>query len=239
MVQSHVNQLEAVSENVVHASMPGYRRLEVSNKIFNTILKRAETEVREAKSENIVQFDPVVVDFTPGPLKTTGRALDFALTGDGFFVLEKDGKSFFSRNGHFVIDTDRVLRNTGGLSVRGEQGELTLPEEAGLDTLTVGDDGTIRAEGSVIGKLTIASFEDNGVLKRVGPTLFSAPEPYLPLEEPTQDIVVINRALEGSNTTMFREMAEMVTTMRAFEATQRIVRAGNEVEQKLIQEFGR
>ena len=236
MVQGHVNRLEAVSENLVHANMPGYRRLHSSNKIFDTLLKQAESEVKKPQPEH---YDPIEVDFTPGPLQTTGRSLDFAVTGDAFFVLEEEGRTFYSRNGHFLIGADRVLRNTGGLTVSGQQGEITIPAGTRIDQLNVGDDGTIRADGAVVGKLKLASFEDNGTLQRVGPTLFSAPETQRPAEEPREGVVVVNRALEGSNTTIFMEMAEMVTTMRAFEAAQKIVTAGNEVEQRMIQEFGR
>ena len=48
---------------------------------------------------------------------------------------------------------------------------------------------------------------------------------------------MLSRALEDSNTTAFAEMAALISCMRAFEACQRMIRAQDEDQGKLIQQL--
>lgn len=57
---------------------------------------------------------------TGGPLQPTNRGLDFALEGDGFFILkDSTGKDVYSRDGAFFADYEGSLTNASGLKVMG------------------------------------------------------------------------------------------------------------------------
>lgn len=62
----------------------------------------------------------VIQDFGDGATTSTGRSLDVALSGNGFFRLtDTSGNVYYSRNGQFSLDANRNLVNTAGLSVTG------------------------------------------------------------------------------------------------------------------------
>ena len=44
------------------------------------------------------------IKFTQGDFRQTGNDLDAAITGNGFFVVKKDNKTYFTRAGQFEID---------------------------------------------------------------------------------------------------------------------------------------
>lgn len=56
---------------------------------------------------------------TQGSLQPTGRPTDLALDGDGFFVVEKDGKRAFTRDGSFSLDSNGDLVTADGYKVMG------------------------------------------------------------------------------------------------------------------------
>ena len=76
-----------------------------------------------------MKLGDISTSFTPGPLKNTGSATDLALSGSGssFFVIssETDDEATaisapqYTRDGHFMIDSDEHLCNANGDKVMG------------------------------------------------------------------------------------------------------------------------
>jgi flagellar hook protein FlgE len=56
---------------------------------------------------------------TQGSLQTTGRELDLAISGDGFFVVRDGFNSMFTRAGNFYLDQEGNLVNADGLRTQG------------------------------------------------------------------------------------------------------------------------
>ncbi|OGV46133.1 MAG: hypothetical protein A2X46_12520 [Lentisphaerae bacterium GWF2_57_35] len=236
MIAGQVNRLEAISENLANSNMPGYRRLNVDQKVFDLIYRQAMAAPMNMNWKQGEAYDPITVDFTPGALRTTDRPLDFAIHGDGFFVVEKDGKEYYTRNGAFKIDTEGRLVNAGDMPVKGRSGDILIPPKVNLSELSVSPDGTLRAGQRVLDTLQTASFSDLKKLVRVGPTLYSTPQDMSP-EATSPETTVMGRVLEDSNTTVFAEMADMISCMRAFEACQRMIRSQDENQGKMIQQL--
>ncbi|MFH0879481.1 MAG: flagellar hook-basal body protein [Lentisphaerota bacterium] len=230
-----MKRLEAVSENLANSTMPGYRKIQANPKIFDLIYRQAMSDPINWQAGE--KYDPLTVDFTPGPIRSTERPLDFALKGDGFFVLTKDGKEFYSRDGSFSMDNEGRLVNSGNLLVKGRNGEIQIPPRTVISNLSVSSDGTLHDGTKVIDTIQFASFPDVSKLSRVGPALFAPPAGMKAIEQP-ETTEVIGRSLEQSNTTVFEEMAETISCMRAFEACQRMIRTQDEAQGKLIQQLG-
>ncbi|MCL4720949.1 MAG: flagellar hook protein FlgE, partial [Gammaproteobacteria bacterium] len=53
-------------------------------------------------------------EFTQGNVEITGRQLDLAVSGNGFFITEKNGSLLYSRVGAFGIDANGVVQNAVG-----------------------------------------------------------------------------------------------------------------------------
>lgn len=67
-----------------------------------------------------VKVAGITQDFADGTTTNTGRGLDVALSGNGFFrVTDSNGSVYYSRNGQFKLDENRNLVNMQGMQVTG------------------------------------------------------------------------------------------------------------------------
>ncbi len=235
MAAGHAESVDAISQNLANCSTPGYRKVEVSHKVFSTLLGEAANASTSQKDG--AAFDPMTVNFAQGSVQPTERPLDFALRGSGFFVVSKDGKDYYTRKGDFSLDPNGALLNSEGLEVQGEDGPIRLPSDTVLNELTVNDDGTLLAGGQNLGKLNIATFQDNSQLLRAGTTLFQAPQGVQPTSG-DPGAKVSGRALEQSNTSVCEEMADLIKTVRAYEACQKMIQNDDDKTGKMIQQMG-
>lgn len=126
----------------------------------------------------VVQAAPTRTQMTQGLLQKTGNALDLAIDGDGFFVVQDgDGPEGLrlTRDGRFTLDqsgrivsaaTGRPLESTTG-------GPIVLQSSDGLD---IDNAGTIRQNGDVVGQIRVAG-ADPADLKRAGEGMFRPADP--------------------------------------------------------------
>lgn len=68
-----------------------------------------------------VKLAQVAQQFTNGNVDFTGRALDVALTGQGFFTLSNQGSMVYSRAGNFGVDRDGNVVNPAGYRLQAFQ----------------------------------------------------------------------------------------------------------------------
>jgi flagellar basal body rod protein FlgG len=224
MASDSIRDLDASSENLANANMPGYKKLNVSHTPFVDVL---DAEVENGTPRSIGDFK---VDYTQGPLRPTDRPLDFAIEGDGFFVLSDGDKTFYSRNGGFRLSSDGTVVNTLGMALQTISGDLRLPPDSGMEQVTIDDQRNVRVGTRVIGQLKVVSASGTDVLERAGSTLFLSKKPL----EVSTDSHVSGGFLEQSNSSMIDEMVSMMTTLRNYEACQKMLRSVDDVESKMM-----
>ena len=80
---------------------------------------------------------------TQGSLQTTGRSLDLAISGDGYFVLiDSAGENpTYTRSGNFYLDSQGMIVNADGKFLQGDGGAITIPTEA--KSFSIGSDGVV------------------------------------------------------------------------------------------------
>ncbi len=240
MIAREQERLHAVSENLANCQTPGFKRIQVAQKRFDSLFQEHLTQYD--MTPNTEHYDPVAVDFTPGPMRPTDRALDFALRGNGFFEVRHGGQTFYTRNGHFTLDPNRVLRNADGFEVQGENGQIEFPPDVDVTKLTVSHDGTIRGPSMnandgrqvTVGKFKVVVFHDTHRLDRAGTTLFKKPPDMAPSVPDRAAEQVVSGVLEMSNTTVYEELAELITTVRSFQASQKMLEAHDENQGRLV-----
>jgi len=174
------------------------------------------------------------LDFRSGALDATGRDLDVAIEGRGFFVVQSPAGLRYTRNGHFERRGDGLLVTADGLPVLGTTGPITL----GKGTVSVEADGTLRLDGTVAGRLLVVDVADYGTLSREEAGRFRAAKPTAatPLTAP----LLRGGALEQSNVALPERMVQLTETARAFEALQRGIGVMlNDLDGRAISELGK
>ena len=228
------DQLDQLASDIANTSTSGYKTERTSS-----VASERPTFSRALQAAIDVAPGDTEIDFAPGSVVATGRALDFALSGPGFFVIETPEGLQFTRNGHFAIQPDGSLTTADGMAVQGEIddeefGPLVLAEgEIGADA-----DGTVLVDGQASGRLRVVDFADYDVLTRTGAGRFSVRGDVEP--ELAESFTMRGGALEQSNVSMADRLVHVTKVARTFEALQRGMSVlMNDVDGRAISELGR
>ncbi|MFC1652347.1 flagellar basal-body rod protein FlgF [Planctomycetota bacterium] len=220
-------EFEAITHNLANANTPGFKRHSIA---FRQALE-AQQSVLDEPSGLIVEQRQI--DFSQGSLKQTGRSLDLALSGPGFFVVESPQGPLYTRNGIFHVDTNGQLVDSEGRSVAGEGGPITLPPNVDIEALSIGADGTVKAGTQTLGQLRVVSFENNlQQLVTAGSGTFNAPAGLTP--QTTEQLIIQQGYQEGSNVSSVKEMVNMLTVSRLYEANISFLTARREASDSLM-----
>ena len=232
-MQGRTFQLDAASENLAHANVPGYRGRGVAFAEFQQIFNTAtQSGYAPLPANSLVQrpFEPILQgtapiavynDFQPGGVQFTGNPFDLAAANNTYFVLDGPNGPVLTKNGTFERNNLGELTTHSGLRVRGEGGPLALPPDA-LE-IRIAEDGVLFADGNEIGRLQLVAIADPRVLRRVGPTLFEGP---VASGRPEPGTVTVQQGYrETSNVNGVTEMVSLIETQRYFEAAQRALLA--------------
>jgi flagellar hook protein FlgE len=112
--------------------------------------------------------------FGQGSLESSGNALDMAIVGKGFFVVNDGDQSFYTRAGNFGFDDEGYVTNANGLRVQGYSGngsgisaalgDLQIPTKglAGTATSTVTLEANLSGDAEVGTDLAALDFYGTG-----------------------------------------------------------------------------
>ena len=162
-------EIDTIGNNLANLQTPGYRSDRIVTSAFELgLLKQqeggAERTLSEGGSPVTIVGDSVTV-MTGGDFQSTGRTLDIAIGGDGFFNVQgQDGTTYLTRNGQFTVDAQGYLALAGMGRVLGQGGLL----QVGSDQVTVDQAGNVyNAAGGLVGTLSITRQADNTVLEKM------------------------------------------------------------------------
>jgi flagellar basal body rod protein FlgG len=93
-------------------------------------------------------------DFSQGAIEATGRSLDLALNGDGFFVVEAPGGTRYTRAAALGVSRQGYLVTPDGLRILGARG----PVAVGSGEVTVTAEGEVREGARALDTLRVVDF---------------------------------------------------------------------------------
>lgn len=208
---------EVVARNLAHVNVPGYRRAMLPQQTFEASLSAARQQ-RAAFDSLGTHSDGVQFDFSSGLMKQTGRPLDVAIQGEGFFAVQGPQGELYTRSGAFQVNSEGRIVTSDGLPVAAESGDLRLPPDSSPSQLLIKQDGTATVNGASIGRLKVVQFEDPSQLQLRGATLFAVPVDVSP---ESSDAVIVQGTRELSNVNAVTELVSMISAQREHDAAQR------------------
>ena len=217
-----------ITHNLANVSTAGYKR---RHSLFSRAL---EAPQRAAQTEQTGKVDfSSKLDFSQGSIVSTDRVLDFALHGQGFFVVETPQGPLYTRDGTFLLNQNRQIVTCQGNTVAGQTGAITVPADMGLSQIYVSSDGSISAGDISIGRFKIVDFQqDQDKLTAAGANCFRAPGNVN--AQDAEDVVVKQGYQEGSNVKLIEELVNMISVSRLYESNMKLISARKEMTGSII-----
>ncbi len=170
-------------------------------------------------------------DFSHGPVTATGRDLDVAIDGDGWFAVQAaDGSTAYSRRGDLRIDPAGLLVNGADQIVLGEGGPITIPQ---FESLVIGRDGTISVRASGQAANTLVAVDRLRLVNPQPEDLYRGTDGLFRshdgIEAPADAAVTVTAgALEGSNVNAVDAMVRMIDYARFYEHQVKLMKLASE-----------
>ena len=237
-----MNRVNNISNNIANVDTVGFKKERVNIKSWSRIwgeananlpiqpdTKQAKNFINETKNST-PHMDTDYVDFSEGPMKHTGNALDFTIEGKGFFLVKTPNDIAYTRDGEFSVNKDGILVQKGtGYPILGENyfSNGSFINVTG-SRFVVRDDGTVIVDKNNVDKIAVRDFKNYANLKKLHNTLF------VPINNEQAQNVDKYRLTEGylemSNVSVVREMVNLIEAQRAFDRYQRVIDSlGNEI----------
>jgi flagellar basal-body rod protein FlgF len=233
-MRADAEAVRVIGHNIANSQVAGYRRQIPVSGISSTFAAATdEASLQMQAADMMAPTTHIETDLRAGALKSTGRALDVALEGSGFFVLQGAAGSLLTRRGDMQVSAEGTLIAATGEPVLGEQGAIDI----GTGTPVIAADGTVRVNDEIIDRLRVVQVTNEAGLEYLGNGLFSASD--------DAGVVIQEQALlrqgflEASNISPVGEMVQMMEAMRRFESAQRFARGYDQLMEKAISELGK
>lgn len=174
-------------------------------------------------------------NFEMGLLRTTGRDLDVAIQGEGWFVVEsKKNDEGMTRSGDFRIDNEGYLIDkSGNRLIYDNDSTIQLPLP--IEKLNIRSDGIVevRPEGA-----PAEAIEEIGRLKLVDPPLkdlIRGSDGLYRMNnggilEESLEVSLVSGALENSNVNLSSELTSLVNLQRQFEIQIKMMKHAEEMD---------
>jgi len=235
--------VDVIANNLANINTTGFKRSQMDFQDLMYIkLRPAGTPVEDGTNSPTgleigsgVHAASTLKVYTPGELENTGRSLDIAIEGDGFFQVQiGDGSTRYTRDGSLRMDAEGNLVTASGYMI---QPGITIPANA--KSVQVGRDGTVsvmlpgQEAPSQVGQIQLARFVNPSGLSSEGGNLFSATAASgdAVVGTPGNDGIglMLQGHLERSNVQMVHELVRLITAQRAYEINSRAIKAGDEM----------
>lgn len=218
-----LDRLAVTSNNLANASTGGFR---AETQGFRAVAVQSET----LPTRTFAIEATMGADFSPGPLKETGRALDVAIDGKGWIAVQMpDGSEAYTRDGSLQIDENGVLQTHNGFNVSGGGGPISIPANtqvsiAGDGTVTSVPTSNLLTQASAIGRIKLVN-PDEADLERGADGLFRLRGGGE--AEVDARVKLSSKYLEGSNVNPSEALVEMIAIARQFDAQMKLVQSAD------------
>ena len=240
--------VDNIAHNLANANTVGFkaRQLQFQDLMYQTVVQPGAA----AGSQTVVPTGLQIglgtraasneIVLTQGTLSNTSNPLDLAIQGNGFFQIRRaSGELAYTRAGSFHLDREGNVVTLDGEAL---EPQLTIPP--GAQSITIAPDGTVsysvpgQTAAQNGGQIQLATFQNAAGLNSLGRNLYS---PTDASGDPTvgnpggQEGMgpLLQGYTEQSNVSVVDSFVQLIMSQRAYEANSRVVRAADEMYQKI------
>lgn len=254
---AHSQKLDTIANNIANVNSPSFKR---DQQVFREYLTANEKQMdvievprvpatiesfyqTRGGERGFVENAGSYTDFSQGHVKETGNALDVALRGNGLFEVLTPQGVMYTRNGSFRLDGQGTLVNSQGHAVLQSSDPGVAPEtrkiQLSQQPVQIDKNGMLYQNGQAISQLSVIQVGNTDALEKYGDSMFQFREGFDPSISLNGEYEVQQGFLEQSNVNIVSEMTDMINTTRTFEATQKAIKAYDQMNDKLVNEVPR
>ncbi len=216
-------RVEVLSHNIANIQTTGFKK---DTPIFATILGQTS-----GPSVAGIDLFPLIAglpaDRSQGVLAHTGEALDVALQGEGFLVVQtSDGLRYF-RGGKLQRNSDGNLVTHNGDPLVGKKGPIKVPP----GEIVIDNAGNVGVNNVGVGSLRLDQIPKGESTSKVGDLYWTVPEKPTRARETT----VHQGMLEKSNVNPSLDMVELIKVTREYEQMQKAIKSMDDLASQAIQ----
>lgn len=172
---------------------------------------------------------------TQGSVENTGKDLDVAVRGEGFFQVNlPDGRVGYTRDGSFEIDANGQMVTVDGYAV---VPGITFPQDT--RSISINKEGEVQVTVgnttalTTLGQLTLARFVNKAGLEPIGDNFFvetgASGAPQVATPGNAGYGTLLQNHLEMSNVNAVTEISDLIAAQRAYEMNSRVISAADEM----------
>jgi len=227
-------RVDTSANNLTNIDTPGYKKLRTN---FAELVNQPVVYTGSPGNINVtsgsgVRVAEVARYFSTGDVVKTGRSLDLAIKGEGFFRVVRDGEEYFTRDGTFNLDESGNLVTSNGCILE----EIRF--EPGVNNkITISADGRVTAEGPQgvyeSGQIQLYNFTNLAGLKLEGEDLLSFDSE---MGEVAPGVAaspgygtIMQGFLEAPNFNLAEELTNLIEAQRAYGFNARTMRTADEM----------
>jgi len=239
--------LNTIANNLANVNTTGFKRSKIE---FQDLLyQKPRSAGAEAAGGNVIPTGIEIGNgsrvaatskvFTQGQVTQTGKELDIAIQGDGFFEVQRpDGTTAYTRDGAFKLNASGQVVTSDGWPVL--SGFPAVP--TGTTSISIAETGEVTVEGasgSQPSRISLTRFANPAGLQSLGGNLYEetnasgTPEQGNPGEQGFGQ--VLQRYLEGSHVNIVEEMVNLIVAQRAYEINSKSIQTSDEMLQNVAQ----
>jgi len=220
--------LDAVATNMANSNTPGFKKRVCS---FTGSAPKKARSLGEARSRPLLEpGTDVSVDHSDGELRRTGRNLDVAIKGEGYFVVQTAEGRRYTRRGRFYRSNDGRLVDYEGRPILASSGTVEIPPDA--EQVRITSSGRVMAGERELGRLSLVNVEDSSRLEPESGGLFR----YTGDGRPSRaaGAVLMQGAVERSNVEPVRQMVKLLRTSRKYQQQTRMLKQLGNTKRDLV-----
>lgn len=223
-----MREMQSVANNLANSSTTGYRREGI---VFSEMINALGIH---DSSLSMATANTRAINLSQAPVKQTGGTFDFAIEGEGFFMVEGSAGQMLTRAGSFTPSAEGELSTSDGYRLLDAGGApVFIPPDA--KSITVAADGTLSINGRATTQIGLFTPVDpNGILHRDG-VRFSTPEG---VEPASSEARILQGFVEGSNVDPVTEVARMIEVQRSYELGQKFLEREDERVRAVLKTIG-
>lgn len=230
---AQTRRLEVLTNNLSNVDTPGFKeelavlQARYSRAIRDGVVSPGSQSLNDLDSG--VAMTETTTNFTAGPIKQTNQPWDVAISGEGFFTVDDNGRQLLTRSGNFQVNAAGELLTPQGFRVLDVEGTPIVINPAMY--AKVHRDGWVEHSGG--GQyLGIVKPQSLGDLARTGENTFRA---LSSVESVSRgDVRLEPGFLEMSQVQPTRAMMELIETSRVYETNVRMIQSHDQMTGSLV-----